>query len=560
MSVIRSFLATLGLDTDTASFARGDAALNELRSALAGVAAAASRLGEAIGSGKAGGGGVFGGFKDGFDKVMTWIDRGRSVGGWFADLVSGAENSRIKLAAMAQGLGADGLVQGQEGWNDALQLSDGLLAKMRADVAALPGEFKDLENVMFGVFSGGVGAGKTTDEIEQFASQMMATTQMLGITSEQAGRELTQLFEGRAGTQNTVFMRLKPYMDNVDAKTFNQLTDEQRFARLSDAIGKFGPAIQEFSNSWDAVSSATSDYGKEVAKSFATPVFDAIKDILKEINGWYERNRDSVKRIATLIGGALATSLRMVWGLLKFVADNWRVLAAVLGVVGVAILLNTVQTMGLAAAYQAAKASAVGAALASAAAWVAAALPIIAIAAGVLILILILEDLWTSMTGGQGLILDISRMWNDFLKRWVETPSDSGFVAGLKDGIRYLLHLNDSMSTAILAWREQWMLWGDWVSAKIEEINQALTGKFREGFAQLTGFLGIEGQGAPAAPAAPSAPLAGMNMVSAPATVQMIINAAVGQDPTAIGTAAADQIGDSLGGHIQVAAAALPGG
>ncbi len=266
----------------------------------------------------------------GVDSAMSVLGRARDVVagviGRITEMGSKAEDTRIALGAMLQAGGAQGIGEGAEGFKQALVQSDALIAKMKADAQALPGEFEDLLNVFRGTLQGGLTAGAGTDEIEHFSAQMMAVTKTLQIDSDQAGREIAEIFENRAGAHNKVFMRLRAYLGEYgDAQAFNQLAAADKLAQLQQAMTKFEPAIAEFGNTWSAVSSTTMDNIKAIVKTATGPLFDAFKGILSNVNAWMDGHGAAVKRLAADYGRTLAESVRGAW---QWIRDVGEVAAA----------------------------------------------------------------------------------------------------------------------------------------------------------------------------------------------------------------------------------------
>lgn len=74
-----------------------------------------------------------------------------------------------------------------------------------------------------------------------------------------------------------------------------------------------------------------------------------------------------------------------------------------------------------------------------AAAWIVANLPLIATIAALIILGLILEDIWTSINGGEGLVYDLMESWNGFLSRWTKPNADDPWwLALLKEFLAFI--------------------------------------------------------------------------------------------------------------------------
>ena len=136
----------------------------------------------------------------------------------------------------------------------------------------------------------------------------MAAAKALSVQTDQAGRELGQLFEGRAGAHNVLGMRLKidahQLYEDLDGvkKHFKDLTAEGRVKAIEDAVGKFEPAIKAFGNTYDAQSSTLVDNVKNLIQIGTKELFGRVVADLGDINNWFESNRDTVEQYARQAG------------------------------------------------------------------------------------------------------------------------------------------------------------------------------------------------------------------------------------------------------------------
>lgn len=218
------------------------------------------------------------------------------------------ETTRVSLAAV---LNANG--QSTGGIEGAMEAASGWVAQMKKDARDLPGEFEDL----LGIVQTGAGAafkmGLDPQRFEQMASSAMAAGKALAVPLDQAGRELAQLMEGRAGAHNVFGTRIgidahSEYKD-VDgaAKRFNELTKEGRAKVLEEKIGAFQPAIKAFANTFDAQSSTAVDNVKQLLQLGTQELFGRVVNDLRDLNTWIEDNRGNLEAWAKEIGHDLVS-------------------------------------------------------------------------------------------------------------------------------------------------------------------------------------------------------------------------------------------------------------
>jgi hypothetical protein len=149
---------------------------------------------------------------------------------------------------------------------------------------------------------------------------------------------------------------------------------------------------------------------------------------------------------------ALTEFLKSLQRLPKFVQENiqwFKALGIVLGsVLLAAVIANIGAIWGLVAGYAAAGAAAVASAAMAAAAWVVANLPLIAMAAAIAFVLLVLEDLYQFLTGGESVIGDFV----DYVEK--EFGGWRGFFQSLMDWIKHLIEWDWIAERATEAWEK----------------------------------------------------------------------------------------------------------
>lgn len=234
-------------------------------------------------------------------------------------LNSELETTKVSLGAV---LNANNQASGIE---DGVQKASGWIAQMKKDARDLPGEFEDLLGIVQSSAGTAFNAGLDIPRFEKVASSVMAASKALHVQTDQAGRELAQLFEGRAGAHNVLGMRLKidahavyEDLDHVKKK-FKDLSEEGRVKAIEDAVGKFEPAIKAFGMTYDAQSSTLVDNVKNLIQLGTKELFGRVVQDLAEINDWFAENRDTVEQYARQAGHWLVD----VHDKARKVAEEW---------------------------------------------------------------------------------------------------------------------------------------------------------------------------------------------------------------------------------------------
>jgi hypothetical protein len=236
--------------------------------------------------------------------IGAFLGRVMEVGG-------AAETTRLSIAGMVNAQMFATAAQPLGDLDAALLGTDAIVQRMRVHAQRLPGTFDELRTVFQGSLSGGIAAGRNLLQIEAQAARFMAVTKTLGVDSEQAGRDMTLMMEGRAGAQVASFSRLRPLIGKT-AQEFNAMSAPQRWEAITRALAGFGPMIDAYEHSWDAVSSTTKDHLEGLLRVGSAPLFDEAKQALRDLNGWLERNHDRVEAFARTVGRGLAEAFSRV--------------------------------------------------------------------------------------------------------------------------------------------------------------------------------------------------------------------------------------------------------
>ena len=98
------------------------------------------------------------------------------------------------------------------------------------------------------------------------------------------------------------------------AKEFNALSAAQRQAKIDDALKRYQPMIDAYANTWEAITSTTVSYGKDLLRLATNPFFHVAKKELRSMNDWWGQNEKGIREYAngvgTLLVGAYKTARR----------------------------------------------------------------------------------------------------------------------------------------------------------------------------------------------------------------------------------------------------------
>jgi len=260
--------------------------------------------------------------------LIGLADRAKGMIKHIIEMQSAAETSKIAIAGMFSAAG----MPGANNFQTSLQMSADIITKMRRDARELPGTFEDLQNVFQMSILGGGEAGKSVSQIEQMSANVMAVSKSLKIDSETAGREMAMMMEGRAGSHNILFQRIRGMMSaGMDPEKFNKMAAPEKWKEIEKALSKFGPMIKEYAGTWEALSSSTVDYAQNLQRIATSAFFTSLKGTLQELNAWYEKNQDTLEAFAKNFGEKLGSVFKYVKDIFAWVIEHKDMLMPLAG-------------------------------------------------------------------------------------------------------------------------------------------------------------------------------------------------------------------------------------
>jgi hypothetical protein len=228
------------------------------------------------------------------------------------------EDSQIGFATIFNMLGNTGMTNG-------LVLGKSLMADIRKDAAALPGEFGDFVSMAQTLTAPLLNAGKGVQDIREMTSQTVVAAAAMGVQFDQAAREMAMLLEGHAGGHNVLGMRLGINTHTqVNGKEFNKATAAERFDFLQKAMAKSSDSLDSFKHSWSGLTSTMVDNIKMLLGRTTAPLFERIKGSLEGINKVLDSGKAT--HFADAVGGMLTTGYDKLTGAVDYVVDHWGVI------------------------------------------------------------------------------------------------------------------------------------------------------------------------------------------------------------------------------------------
>lgn len=213
------------------------------------------------------------------------------------------EDARISMASIFAANGM-GVLKGDDAagisaFTRGMRLANTTLIDMRKHAALLPGEFRDLQNIMTTISPTAAQMGMDASGTEDMAARIMVAGEILGVRQEVAAREAGMIL---AGTYRHN-MPLGNKLGLGDAKTFNALSAQDRLKVFNQKLNAINTeeSREAIGGTWHAVSSTTKDRLRQGLGDAGRPVFEYLKGRLKDFNtmALSDRAIDFVQNLGT---------------------------------------------------------------------------------------------------------------------------------------------------------------------------------------------------------------------------------------------------------------------
>ncbi len=304
--------------------------------------------------------------------------------------------------------------------------------------------------------------------------------------------------------------------------------------------------------------------------AIAGPLISEMNAIATSVVEWVKANRTLLaQRLGVVFRGfisvvkLLSTAFGLLYKAIGFVIDQWRLFAVVTySVVGAAIIWNIAQTGLMIGQYVRLGAAAVFAAIRSAAAWAAAAAPVVAIAGAIALIILLFDEWLTAQQGGLTLIGQLWPRWKAFLEDFISTSSDEDpwWLTMLKGFAALLLHFDVIWDQFKDTAKQVFIDLGDWIVSSFDRIVGSVTNRIKSGFGSVRSFFGISPvSGGASGPTASVANTTNQRVVNLGGLkVDQTIVAGVGQSASDTGQSSAEALSKWWQDELSGATAAIP--
>jgi hypothetical protein len=222
------------------------------------------------------------------------------------------DSTAVGIAGMVSAAEVDG-TDGAAGWASSMGFATSAMQQIREDAAALPGTADDFIEVFRAGLAPALESGLEAVDVAHFTNRFGAVGIALRVDAPQIGRDLNLMLSGRAGAHVMMWNRLKSTIGKTAAE-FNAMSAAARRAAIDRAMDRYQPMIDAYANTWEAISSTTQSYGRDLLRLASNPAFEVVKKELRSINDWWHRNQTAINEVANGVGLRLVDAYKTAHG------------------------------------------------------------------------------------------------------------------------------------------------------------------------------------------------------------------------------------------------------
>ena len=230
-----------------------------------------------------------------------------AIGSGFTSMAKGLIDVNKALEVTTNALAGDVQVyKFAKNFTDSMILAKDTLQQIKRDAIALPGTDTDFMKAFTLTLPAQAELGvRTLDEARKRSNLLTAVLLTKGVDSGQIGRDVSLMLRGHAGADVRSFEVLKGQLGVKDAAQWNALDAKKRLLKLDDVIKKNKDSIDAFGSTWEAVSSSSESYLKNMVLAGSAPLFEVAKNNLKAMNDYLEPLMPRIEQTLRIAGGAV---------------------------------------------------------------------------------------------------------------------------------------------------------------------------------------------------------------------------------------------------------------
>jgi len=259
-------------------------------------------------------------------------------------LTQRAQDAKIQIAAVFE--------QSNPGRFSAnLKRAGTLFKKFQKSSITSPATSQDFLTLFGGAAPAIAPLGLSNDTIDKFISRAVPTAKAFtGGDFEQAGRDILQILQGRAGTDVKTFNSLKAGLFKAtgakNTEAFNKLAQAQPnkvFDALNKVLSTMDVVNKEFGTSFGGLISSLKEFSDLFLLAIGGPVIKTFSKLLKRWVDWFGDNQKAIEAIGETIGQKVGKGLELAVSLSGMILDNFK------GILAIGSVIAARKVFGLAA-------------------------------------------------------------------------------------------------------------------------------------------------------------------------------------------------------------------
>lgn len=221
-----------------------------------------------------------------------------------------------------------------EKMNRAMDEGAEIAEKLNSAEERLKVDRSDLARIYRSAYVVGSRHNLQQKEMIALTEKLAASEKVLGISAEASALLVAKaVTTGTVEGSNAFGMQIKSTVAGTKeaAKAFANLSESQRFERVTRAMGDLVPAAERMGQDLEGSFFSMKQVVEEVARDFTGPVF---KEVTKEVRSWAHHMGQaqlSGKSISEVYGQKLVTAFQYMKGATSFIADHWKSIALIFG-------------------------------------------------------------------------------------------------------------------------------------------------------------------------------------------------------------------------------------
>ncbi len=222
---------------------------------------------------------------------------------------------------------------------DQVGNASALYEGLRKQAAELPGTTQDYVNMLGMLVQPLANAGTSMEDMQMITTNTMIASRGLGENWQKAARDVSEFVNFGKFNQVDTFIRrmlepmgfkatdamkkkLKAMSQQERRDIWKRAMEQKQIAQLRDA------QANSYSGKMDKLKDATQQFLGKVGE----PLFKALKETVEELANWLGKNEEKVKGLASSIGGVLTDAFNIIKGIVQFfLTDGDRLTALLVG-------------------------------------------------------------------------------------------------------------------------------------------------------------------------------------------------------------------------------------